>query len=628
MAIPQIYGYSGKILRVDLTKGEVKSESLPESTLRKYIGGSGLGTKYIYDEVPPELEWSSPENRIFLGTGPLGGTTIGGSGTICGVTKGALTNGVAMSQCNGFFGAYLGFSGFDGILLHGSAPKWVYLYIHDGTAEIKDAAHLVGKDTFETEDVIKKELGKKERETSVLDIGPAGENMVRFACIAADKGHIMAHNGFGAVMGSKKLKAIAVDRGSYTVPIKDKEALSQLAKEIREYALGEGNYKKFSEWGTLFSYSLLHQIGWLPVKNYTTGIHVIEQDKLKEYEAENIRSKFKGEKPRPCWGCRYHHCGWMEIPEGKNAGRIVEEPEYEGMSAWSSQVGISDVSTTFALSDLVDRLGFDTNESGWVIGWVIECYEKGILTKENTDGLEMTWGNAETIEIMLNKIARRQGFGDILAEGVKRASEHVGGMAVNMAIYTKKGNTPRGHDHRVIAGWLELFDTIVSSTGTLEGHLSIPYRVLGLEAKYEEYNPMAVTTMEAKIKGATVFEDCLGTCRFNTATNVELLPKAINAATGWDMNLDDAMAVGRRTVNLARIYNLRCGISGELDAPSTRYGSTPIDGPLAGKGIMPHLDEMRHNYYNLMGWDEKGKPLPATLKNLGLEDVVQDLEKI
>lgn len=624
----ELYGYRGRILRIDLTKGYVKSEPVDESILRKFVGGSALGVKFIYDEVPPSAEWSSPDNRLFLGSGPLGGTVIGGSGTICGVTKGALTGGVACSQANGFFGAYLRSSGFDGIVIQGAASNWVYLHIReDGTTELRDASHLMGKDTYEVDDMIKEDLKKKEREASILTIGPAGENLVRFACIAVDKGHMMAHNGFGAVMGSKKLKAIVVDRGKQKIPIKDRERFSELAKEIRQYALGEGGYTPYSSVGTLFGIHALGKGGALPVKNYTTGIHVIETDKYQEYSAEMIREKFKEVKKRPCWGCGYHHCSMMRIPKGKYAGRIMEEPEYESIASWSSQVGITDVVNTFELASIVDRLGLDTNESGWVIGWVIECYEKGLLGIQDTDGLVMKWGNSEAIEAMLIKIAKREGFGDILAEGVMRASQRVGRGTENMAVYTKKGNTPRSHDHRVVWGWLELFDTCVSNTGTLETQFGAPYKIMGVPPA-QPYDPISVSTTEAKIKGAMIFEDCMGTCRFNTATNVDLLAKAVNAATGWDMTMSDALIVGLRSVNLSRAYNLRCGISSEHDAPSIRYGSTPIDGPMAGKGIMPQFDEMLQNYYHLMGWDNRGRPLPETLMNLGLENIIPDLSKV
>ena len=223
----------------------------------------------------------------------------------------------------------------------------------------------------------------------------------------------------------------------------------------------------------------------------------------------------------------------MEITEGKYAGLAFEEPEYEGMAAFSSLVGIDDVTTTVVLSAEVDRLGFDVNETGWVLAWLIECYEKGILTREDTDRLEMTWGNGEAIMAMLNRIAHRQGFGDILAEGVMRAAQHIGGEATDMAIHTMKGNTPRSHDHRMM--WQEMFDTCVSNMGTLESHATAPYRVLGLPEVYDKFDPEVISTDVAKIKGSMIFEDSLVTCRFNTINAIDLLSRAVNAATGWDI---------------------------------------------------------------------------------------------
>ncbi|MFC1869860.1 aldehyde ferredoxin oxidoreductase family protein [Chloroflexota bacterium] len=618
----EIFGYSGKMLRVDLSKGGINSETLDEAILRKYIGGTSLGVRFLYDEVPPGIEWSAPENRLFLGSGPLGGTRIGGSGTFSVVTKGALTNGCACTQANGLFGAYLRFRGFDAIMIQGAAPEWVYLYIHDGIAELRDASHLIGKDTFEVDTMLKDELQKKEREISILSIGPAGENLVRFACISCDLGHIAAHNGVGAVMGSKKLKAIAIERGQSAVPLKDKQTLSRLSKEMLANVLASKFYGRITTDGTLNGVIDGTKRGSIPVKNYTTSIHAIEPDKLDTYSPQNIRSKFKA-KPNPCWACSSKHCHMMEIPEGKYAGRIVEEPEYEGLAAFSSLVGIDDVTTTVVLASEVDRLGMDVNEAGWVIAWLMECYEKRILTREDTDGLQMTWGNGEAIMAMLDKIANRQGFGDVLAEGVMRAAQHVGGEAPKLAVHTQKGNTPRDHDHRV--RWLELFDTCVSNTGTLETHSMPPYILLGLSATYDTFDPHAISTVEAKIKGAMIFEDSVGTCRFQTATALDLLCQAVNAATGWDMDFQEAMLAGRRAVNLARVFNLRQGIGAELDAPSMRYGSTPLDGIEAGRGIMPHWDKMLQDYYHLMGWDERGRPLPETLKNLSLESVIPDL---
>jgi aldehyde:ferredoxin oxidoreductase len=314
----------------------------------------------------------------------------------------------------------------------------------------------------------------------------------------------------------------------------------------------------------------------------------------------------------------------MVVPDGKYAGRVFEEPEYEGMAACSTLIGVEDVTMSLVLASEIDRLGFDANESGWVMAWAIDCYEKGLLTKKDTDGLELTWGNGEALMSLLNKIARREGFGNILAEGVMRAACHIGGKAQESAIHTMKGNTPRGHDHRVV--WFEQFDTIVSNTSTLETQTMAPFKLLGLSGVYDKFDPEVVSSLVAKTKGAMIFEDSMVTCRCNTSTALDLMCEAVNAATGWNLDVQEAMAVGRRAVNLARAFNIRHGIKGELDAPSARYGSTLIDGPNVGKSIIPHLIKMLPNYYRLMGWDERsGTPLPETLSNLGLDFVVPQL---
>ncbi len=228
----KLYGYAGKLLRVDLTNERMTDETIDEETARKYIGGTGIGAKCLYEEVPAGVDWSDEQNRIIIAGGPLGGTSIGGSGTVSVVTKGPLTNGSGASQANGFFGAFLRFCGYDGIILQGCAKRWVYLHIHDGGVELKDAAHLLGKDTWESCDRIKRELGKRERGMSVVSIGPAGENLVKFAAPVFDKDHVPGRNGSGAVMGSKRLKAIAVARGKARPPLYDKEGVSNVAKRF------------------------------------------------------------------------------------------------------------------------------------------------------------------------------------------------------------------------------------------------------------------------------------------------------------------------------------------------------------------------------------------------------------
>jgi aldehyde:ferredoxin oxidoreductase len=314
----------------------------------------------------------------------------------------------------------------------------------------------------------------------------------------------------------------------------------------------------------------------------------------------------------------------MEVTEGRYKGFIGEEPEYEALAAMGPVINQKDPGAAVMLANLIDDLGMDCNETGYLIGWLMECYEKGLLKKADLDGIEMKWGDPEATAAMLKKIAHREGCGKYFAEGVKRAAERVGGEALNCAVYTLKGASPRGHDHR--GYWMELIDTCVSNTGTIEtgGPLAKP-AVLGLSPVKDRFDPLEMSTQNAKLNGGRQFEDCLGVCRFCTS-DFNLTLECLNAITGWDFAIPEAMDVGRRAINQLRVFNFRHGLTKEMEAPSVRYGSTPVDGPVKGIGIMSHWESIRRNYYREMGWDpETGKPLPETLKRLGLADLVKDL---
>ena len=453
-----IGGYVGKILRVDLSKGEVSGEPLETSFIEQWVGGVGFGAKYLYDEVPPGVEWSDPANRMIWSTGPLAGSGVFGAATFNVVSKGPMTNLAGSSQANGYFGAYLKFSGFDGIVFQGKAPSPVYLWIKDGKAEIRDARTLVGKDVWETEEALRKQLDAGKRDVSIYAVGPAGERLVRFACIVGDGGHVASKNGLGAVMGSKNLKAVVAYRGKMNFEVKDPELLKEKNAALFEIAKVSG---PIYQWGSGGGFSGAYGMGVLPVRNYTTNI-------FPEHERMNgqyMRTHFEI-RPKPCYMCRMAHVKEVTVTEGPYKGLVAEEPEYELLAAFGPQIGNTELGGAVMLSNEVDRLGIDCNETGWVIGWVMECYEKGALSRDDLDGLDMTWGNVEAVKSLLGKIAGREGIGDVLAEGVMRASRKIGGEAANWAIYTLKGNTPRGHDHR--GRWTELFDTCVSDTGTIE----------------------------------------------------------------------------------------------------------------------------------------------------------------
>ncbi len=616
----QVPGYVGKIIRVDLAKKKTGEEDLDEATLRKWVGGVGLAAKYLYEEVPPGVEWNDPRNKLIWTTGPLAGSGVYGAATFNVSSKGPMTNLAGASQANGYFGAYLKFSGFDGIIFEGAAAELVYLVVKDGKAEIRDARHLAGKDVWEVEDQLRKELGVGEKEVSIFAIGPAGENKVYYATIVGDRGHVVAHNGLGAVMGAKNLKAVVVYRGKRNFRIYDAEALKVKNNELFEFAK---NFGVIYKWGSGGGFSTLYAQGALPVKNYTTNIYP-EHEKM---NGQYLRTHFKI-RPLPCYQCRIAHVKEVTVTEGPYTGFVGEEPEYELMAAWGPQIGNTDLGAVVMLTREVDKLGMDCNEGSWVIGWAMECYEKGVFTKKETEGLELTWGNVEGVKELLKRIACRQGnFGNLLADGVMRASQRFGGPAADWAIYAAKGSAPRSHDHRGASRWYELFDTCLTNTSTIESTWGgIHPKLVDLEEPTDHFSPEQVSSFNAQYNGIRLFDDCVGTCRF-AAPHPKLVLECFNAVTGWNWSLQDAFTLGRRIVNLLRVFNLRHGLRIEDERPSKRYGSVPVDGPAQGKNIMERWSWMVANYYRLMGWDLKtGKPLPETLEKLGLAEIIKDLQ--
>ena len=600
----------GDILRINLTSGTIGREPLKENIVRNYIGGLGIGAKILYDEVPPEASWSDEANRLIFAAGPLNGTAVPGSGTICAVTKGCLTQGCSSSQANGYFGAYLKTSGVDALVIEGMASEWKYLYIQDDAAELRDASLLKGMDTIETERWIKKELSKKPGELSAYAIGPAGENKVKYAMIYGDEGHVMAHNGFGAVMGSKKLKAIAVKRGRIRPAVLDKEGLTKIAREIGTQARNHPIYGRIHKFGTSMLWNMLIHAGLIPVRNLTTNIF----PNFAKFSREHYGKLYEMKRVQ-CWACTLHHVQHMKLGE---KGIEVKDPEYECTAAWGSLIGNENFESAVLLSDLADRLGLDSNEAGWTIAFAIECYEKGILTPNDTDGLQMTWGNVEAVREMLHRITRREGIGNLLAEGVKRAAEQIGGEALNLGVYVNKGHSPRTHDAR--ARWSDILDYATANVGTSESN-----SVQSLEP----FSPKEVASCVVKGK-VRQFVDSLVVCNIATmsyaGTDVKNLINALNVVMGWSFTEKDAMDVSLRITNLARAYNIRCGITPECEVPSPKYGSIPVDGPAKGMNIAPVWEDMVTEYYRLMGWDRSsGKPKADTLKKLGLDSVIADI---
>lgn len=621
MAGDTINGYVGKWLRVDLTDASVKEWVFDEKTLRKFIGGVGLAAKILYEEVPPEVKWDNPDNLFILASGPLNGTALGGSGTIAAVTKGPMTNGIVTGLSSGFFGAYIKFSGFDGVVIQGVAEKPVYLYLHEGKAELRDATRLIGKDTWETNTLIAQELGKREAQISALCIGPAGEHLVRFAAIVGDKGHVIAHGGMGAVWGSKNLKAIVTERGKGSFEIKNPDQLKLLSKKNLEDT--KKNYPlPIVEEGQCYGILIAEEQGFLPVKNYLEKT-LPSKDVREAYGYYRQRFEVKR---HPCWACKFNHVHMIKVTEGPFTGYKAEEPEYEGFASWGPLINQPDPGAAVVINDEVDRYGMDLNEASWLIAWVMECYEKGLITKKDTDGIEMTWGNVEATRKMLHRIAYREGYGDLLAEGIMRAANKVGGDAISRAIYTKKGNTPRAHDQRVF--WCLLLDTCVSDRGRDEHSLLVARpEALGLSSDIDPFSAEGAASMLAVGSGGLTLIDCLVMCKFTLlGTPPERISDLLHAATGWDVTQEEVKEVGLRIVHLLRSFNARHGHTPDMDMPSPRYGSAALSGPGQGRAILSVFNEAKYRYYSLMGWDSKtARPLPETLEKFGLDYIISDL---
>lgn len=619
------YGYAGNLLKVDLSCRGIDVIQEDEAMLKQYLGGMALGAKILYDNVPNGVKWSDPENYIILVTGPLAGTRVMGSGTFCVVTKGALTDGGTSTQANGMFGAFLKFAGFDSVIITGRAEHLSYLYIHDGKAELREAKHLSGRTTWETEELIKKELKLSDSSASVFCIGPAGENLVRFAAIIGDHGHVAGHNGSGAVLGSKNLKAVVVSRGKGKVKVFDDTALIDLRDKMFAIAKENALARQVYKWGMLWGFVPNACSGRLPIKNYTTNVSPMTEEQLETFKPEYLRSHYKL-KPSPCWACRMHHHHTIRIADGDYAGLIGKEPEYEGLASLGSVIGIYDGLAVTMLCIEADRLGLEVNEAGWTIGMAMECYDKGLITCTDTGGLHLCWGDVKAALQILRQIAYRQGFGAVLAEGCMRAARQIGLEATQFAIHSKGGNTPRTHDHRRGKGWLDMFDTCVSNTGVNEAFPQMEAGLIGLKPVSGSYVHRDIAALVAKGKGHFPLIDSLGICHFPNVAIPELFEKMIKAVTGWDLEWAYLMRVGERAVNLLRAFNLRHGYNPSMDAPSPRYGSALPDGPDEGIDIGPVWGEMLDIYYKEMGWERtSGRPLPETLKKLDLEDLIYDL---
>jgi aldehyde:ferredoxin oxidoreductase len=609
---------TNRVVRVDLTSGKIKKENIDNETISNYIGGIGIGVRVVYDEVPPGVDGLDSENRLVFAVSPITGSAITGACRYHVVAKSPQTLfTLSVSNSAGFFGPELKFAGYDTIIIHGASKKPVYLWIDDDVVEIRDAKVLWGKDTFETEDAIKDIIGDKK--IKVAAIGPAGENLVRLACIVNDKGHVVGRGGFGAVMGSKKLKAIAV-RGTNKIYVKDRKQLGDLLKNWKTTMMETSLHK----WGTGGVVKRYYDAGMLPVKNLTTN-----QFEYERLTGQYIRDTYE-KKHKPCYGCYIKHVNIIKVNEGPYKGFEGEEPEYELLAGLGSNLGITDPGAVAMLGEQCDRLGLDAIGTSWALSFTMEMYQKGLLTQEKLNGLDMKWGNTEAVLNLLNMIARRDGFGDILAEGPAIAAERIGGNAKNVVVSTKKNMSPKCVDIRGLPGRSLAF-AVANSGPTSEHsaalHAGSPDREMG----FPDGIDMRSTGRQAEAvrKGGMrkVFFDAAGVCTFTIPSpQLTNLLEAFDAVTGVRISIEEAMMIGERILNVQRCFNIKHGLTPEHDDFEERLLTEPSDGVAKGICLKPLLKGMVREYYQLMGWDnETGKPLPDTLRRLGLLKEEKDM---
>jgi aldehyde:ferredoxin oxidoreductase len=608
-------GYMRKTLRVDLCNGKITEESIDPNLLYQYVGGSGLSVRLLYEETTPGLDPYDSRNPLIIATGPLTGTLVPGSGIYSITGRNTLTGLLTSAQSNGFFGARLKHAGYDVLIIQGKSDKLVYLDINDGQARIEDASRLAGKGTYATDLWLRERYGEGgiDHRISVASIGPAGENLVRFACLANDRGHIASTGGVGALLGSKRLKAIVV-QGNQAIPIEraDTETFLENIMQWRNEALNTGMGKSTSKYGTIGSFLNFYKNGWVPVKNLTTNIF----PGTDKFDADYIRKKAHKSIPRSCYNCTFMHCHAVQVTRGPYKGAVGEEVEYEILAGFGPNWGIYDPGTVTMLNTLNDDLGMDAKELSFLISMMMEGYEKGMIGKEELDGLDLRWGNTEAAVEMMKHISRREGIGGILAEGVKRSSDKLGGQFPDIAVYVKKGNAPHIHDPR--SRWGTIFNQIVSNAGSQEAQdlTARGSADLGIEkptAEPDEY----LGEVNAKSAWWRQFQECLLYCYYQTASGQTMI-KTLNNLTGSDYDMEHALKIGRRVVNLMRMFNIREGMTKEHDSFSPRLGTPPVDGPAMGKSIAPTFEKVLQSYYRMSGWDQEGRPARGLLEELDL----------
>ncbi len=614
-------GYMGKTLWVDLDEGRTWTEPLDEATAREYVGGYGLGVRMLYARMAAGVDPLGPDNILGCVTGPLTGTpSIEGNRSTF-VCKSPLTGTWGDANCGGTFGATLKFAGFDAIFLKGQSPKPVYLKVEDGQAELRDASDLWGLDTNETEDQLKARHGKG---TEVASIGPSGEKLSLIAAIMNDYGRAWGRSGVGAVMGSKRLKAITV-KGSQTVPVADRLAAEALRKRyIKE---GTGAHDLFATYGTPGILADSAMSGDSPVKNWSGAGMVDLKTARQKLDADFLKQAYR-DKKYGCWRCTMA-CGAHQSvkEEGPYKGVHHHQSEYETGCMFGTNMLNDSYASTIKANEVCNRFGLDTISAAATIAWAMDCYERGILTTADTDGIELTWGNDRAIIAVLEKLARREGFGDVLADGVMRAAQRVGRGSEAYAMHVHGQELP-AHDPRFIPGLATTYQLDATpARHTQGGEMNAWPNMEGVPDKYD-YG--AKGPFAKKAVCMVHFANATGVCLFGYLSYpVTTWVDFMSVVTGTPWTQDDALKAGERIANLRLAFNLREGLNPlQFKLPPIVVGNPPLtEGNV--RGVTIDVERQNGDYLREMDWDLKTcVPSRGRLQELNLGFVEQDVEKL
>jgi aldehyde:ferredoxin oxidoreductase len=603
-----MYGWTGKIIRVNLTEEKITVEDLNMEDAKLYLGGRGLASKILCDEIDPNIDPLSPENKLIFMTGPLTGTYASCAGRFNVVAKAPLTGTIGAANSGGYFGPELKFAGYDGIIFEGKADKPVYLHICDDLIELKSAEHLWGKNVFETTDLL---LEENERDARVACIGPAGEKQVLFAAIMNDKDRAAGRSGMGAVMGSKNLKAVVV-KGTKSIKVfsrdKFKDAVMDARSKLDQNGVtGPGG--GLPTYGTEVLVNILNEVHGLPTRNWQDSYFEHADLISGEYMTENCLVRNKA-----CFACSIGCGRIVRIPDGKYKG-IVAGAEYEAGWSYGACCGVKDLNAINKANHVCNLLGLDPITMGATIACAMEMYEKGYLTKEDLGGKELRFGDAESIVEWTELTGYREGFGDIMALGSYRMAEKYGHPELSMSV--KKQEMP-AYDGRVLQGMGLEYATSNRGGCHVRGYLTSP-EILGIPQKVDPHSTEGKAALLKTFQDLTAVVDSSDICLFTTfAIGLPEISEMLRTVTGLEYSDEEILQIGERIWNLEKLFNLKAGFTRKDDTLPERLLKEPVKtGP--GKGLVTKLDVMLDEYYEVRGWDKEGIPTEEKLKELGLE---------